>query len=98
MYPSELRSGLEIPHGVKSEDIMRALELGHGYKWTVLTRRPLLVAHGNPTLGNMPELLMTGSRSIVIAGGEPAYVDRLKQVLEMLQRHVERLTSKTEGV
>jgi len=98
MYPSELRSGLEIPHGVKSEDIMRALELGHGYKWTVLTRRPLLVAHGNPTLGNMPELLITGSRSIVIAGGEPAYVDRLKQVLEMLQRHSERLTGKTEGV
>jgi hypothetical protein len=98
MYPSELRSGLEIPPGVKSEDIMRSLQLGHGYKWTVLTRRPLLVAHGNPTLGNMPELLLTGNRSIVIAGGDPAYVDRLKQVLDMLQRHTERLIVKPEGV
>ncbi|MBY8998984.1 MAG: hypothetical protein KGD60_14755 [Candidatus Thorarchaeota archaeon] len=98
MYPNELRSGLEIPPGVKPEDIMKALELGHGYRWTVLTRRPLLVAHGNPTLGNMPELLMTGTRSIVVAGGDPAYVDRLRQVLDMLQRHTERLVVKQERV
>jgi hypothetical protein len=98
MYPNDLRSGLEIPLGVKPEDIMRSLELGHGYKWTVLTRRPLLVAHGNPTLGNMPELLMTGNRTIVVAGGDPAYVDRLKQVLDMLRRHTERLIVKQEGV
>jgi len=98
VYPSELRSGLEIPVGVKPEDIMKSLELGHGYKWTVLTRQPLLVAHGNPTLGNMPELLMTGNRSIVVAGGDPAYVDRLKQVLEMLQRHSKRLLVGKEGV
>ena len=98
MYPNELRSGLEIPLGVKPEEIMRSLELGHGYVWTVLTRRPMLVAHGNPTLGNMPELLMTGNRSIVVAGGDPAYVDRLKQVLDMLQRHTKRLTIKPEGV
>ncbi len=98
MFPNEIRSGLEIPLGVKPEEIMRSLELGHGYKWTVLTRRPLLVAHGNPTLGNMPELLVTGNRSIVVAGGDPAYVDRLKQVLEVLQRHSHRLVVKQEGV
>lgn len=98
MYPNELRSGLEIPPGVKPEDIMRSLELGHGYKWTVLARQPLLVVHGNPTLGNMPELLMTGNRSIVVAGGDPAYVNRLKQVLDMLQRQTKRLVVKQEGV
>ena len=98
MYPSELRSGLEIPPGVKPEDIMRALDLGHGYKWTMLTKRPILIAHGNPTLGNMPELLMIGNRSIVLAGGDPAYVNRLKQVLEMLQRHSQRLVVRQEGV
>jgi hypothetical protein len=98
MYPRELRSGLEIPAGVKPEDIMRSLELGHGYKWTVLTRQPLLVAHGNPTLGNMPELLITGNRSIVIAGGDPVYVDRLRQVLDMLQRSTQRLILEPEGV
>lgn len=93
-----MRSGIEIPPGVKPEEIMRSLELGHGYKWTVLTRQPLLVAHGNPTLGNMPELLMTGNRSIIVAGGDPAYVDRLRQVLEMLQRHSHRLVEKQEGL
>ena len=98
MYHSELRSGLEIPSGVKPEDIMRSLELGHGYKWVVLVRRPLLVAHGFPTVGNMPELLMTGNRSIVVAGGDPAYVDRLKQVLDILYRHSQRLVVKQEGV
>lgn len=98
MYPNEMRSGLEIPHGVKPEDIMRSLELGHGYKWTVLTRSPLLIAHGNPTLGNMPELLMTGNRSIIVAGGNPAYVGRLRQVLEMLQRHSKLLVTRQEGV
>jgi hypothetical protein len=98
MYPRELRSGLEIPACVKPEDIMRSLELGHGYKWTVLTRQPLLVAHGNPTLGNMPELLITGNRSIVIAGGDPVYVDRLRQVLDMLQRSTQRLILEPEGV
>ncbi|MHA2080900.1 MAG: hypothetical protein ACW99H_07135, partial [Candidatus Thorarchaeota archaeon] len=70
----------------------------HGYKWTVLARRPVLVAHGNPTLGNMPGLLMTGNRSIVVAGGDPAYVDRLRQVLDMLQRHSQRLVVSQEGV
>ena len=98
MYPNELRSGLEIPLGVKPEDIMRSLELGHGYKWTVLTRQPILVAHGNPTLGNMPELLLTGSRTIVVAGGDPAYIERLRQVLDMLRRHTERVIVKQEGV
>lgn len=98
MYPVDLRSGLEIPPGVKPEDIMTSLELGHGYEWTVLTHRPLLVAHGNPTLGNMPELLMTGNRTIVVAGGNPAYVDRLRQVLDMLQRHSQRHITRQEGV
>ncbi|MFW9808790.1 MAG: hypothetical protein ACFFE6_05335 [Candidatus Thorarchaeota archaeon] len=87
MHPPEMRYSLEIPNGVKSEDIMRSLELGHGYKWTILIRSPLLVAHGNPTLGNMPELLMTGNRSLVIAGEDPVYVDRLRKILNMLQRY-----------
>lgn len=98
MYPNELRSGLEIPTSVRPEEIMRSLEIGHGYKWTVLTRQPILIAHGSPTLGNMPELLMTGNRSIVVAGGNPAYVERLRQVLDMLQRHSQRLVVRQEGV
>lgn len=98
MYLNEPRSGLEIPLGVKPEDIMRFLELGHGYIWTVLIRQPVLVAHGKPTLGNMPELLMMGNRSIVVAGGEEVYVDRIRQVLDMLQRQFQQLIHREEGV
>ena len=98
MYPEETRTGLEIPPGVRPDDIMRSLELGHGYKWTVLTREPLLVAHGNPTLGNMPELLMTGTESLVVAGGDAVYVDRIRQVLDMLQRHSQNMVVRREGV
>ncbi len=98
MHLAEMRCSLEIPLGVRSEDIMKSLELGHGYKWTILIRSPLLVAHGNPTLGNMPELLMTGNRSLVIAGEDPVYIDRLRKVLNMLQRHSQRFVTKKEEI
>ncbi len=93
MHSSEERSGIEIPDGVRPEAIMSSLTLGHGYRWTVLTRHPLLIAHGAPSLGsgNMPELLITSHRSMVVAGGDPVYVERIRQVLEMLQRQSHRV-------
>ena len=98
MYPDEFRSGLEIPPGVKPGDIMSSLELGHGYHWTGLIRQPLLVAYGKPTIGNMPELLLNGSKSIIVAGGNPVYVDRLKQILDMLQKRSDLPIIRQEGV
>jgi hypothetical protein len=98
LYQNEHRSGVEIPFGVSPEDIMTSLEIGHGYKWIVLVRRPVIVAHGAPTLGNMPELLMTGYRSLIVSGGDPAYVDRIRQVLAMLQRQSQSPIMKSEGV
>jgi hypothetical protein len=91
MQSHEQRSGVEIPEGVNPNDIMRALAIGHGYVWTVLTKKPLLIAHGAPTLGNMPELLLTGNKPIVVAGGEIVYVDRIRNILEMLQRQSHRI-------
>jgi hypothetical protein len=91
MQSHEKRSGVEIPQGVKPNDIMRSLAIGHGYVWTVLTRKPLLIAHGAPTLGNMPELLLTGNKPIVVAGGDVVYVDRIRNILEMLQRQSHRV-------
>jgi hypothetical protein len=98
VYSKDHRSGVEIPIGVKPEDIMKSLEIGHGYKWTVLIRKPLIVAHGAPTLGNMPELLLTGERSLVVAGGDSVYVERIQQILGMLQRHSQRMIIRPEGV
>ena len=91
MQSHESRSGVEIPKGVKTDDIMRSLAIGHGYVWTVLTKKPLLIAHGAPTIGNMPELLLTGNKPIVVAGGDAVYVDRIRNVLEMLQRQSHRV-------
>lgn len=98
MHQHEHRAGVEIPFGVRPEDIMKTLEIGHRYKWIVLVRQPVIVAHGASTLGNMPELLMTGDRSLIIAGGDPAYVERIRQVLAILQKQSHRSTIRPEGV
>lgn len=92
MQSHEPRSGVEIPDGVKVDDIMRSLAIGHGYKWTILTREPLLVAHGAPTIvGDMPELLLTGTKPMVVSGGDIVYVERIRNVLEMLLRQSHRV-------
>jgi hypothetical protein len=91
MYSSEQRTGVEIPPGVTPESLMASLNIGHGYHWTVLTRYPILIAHGAPAFGNMPELLLTGNIAMVIAGGDPAYVERIRSILEMLQRQSSRV-------
>jgi len=97
MQSHEPRAGVEIPEGVKVEEIMRSLAIGHGYKWTVLTREPLIIAHGAPSIGNMPELLLTGNKPIVVAGGDIVYVDRIRNILEMLQRQAHRVRFTQEG-
>ena len=91
MQSHEQRSGVEIPQGVKTSDIMRFLSIGHGYVWTVLTRKPILIAHAAPTIGNMPELLLTGNKPMIVAGGDAIYVERIRNILEMLQRQSHRV-------
>lgn len=98
MSSHEQRTGIEIPDGVKVADIMRSLEIGHGYKWTVLTRQPLLIAHGAPRAeSSMPEILLTGSKPMVVAGGDVAYVERIRKILEMLKRQSHRVQFTQEG-
>ncbi len=96
MSSSEQRSGLEIPIGVKPKDIMKSLMLGHGYNWIVITEKPILVAYGEPTAGEMPELLITGDRSMVVACSDTVYVSRIQHVLSMLQRQSHRVNFSKE--
>jgi hypothetical protein len=98
MYSSEQRTGIEIPGGVNPESIMTSLKIGHGYRWTILTRYPILIAHGAPAFGNMPELLLTGGKSMVVEGGDPAYIERIQSILEMLQRQSHRVRFSEEGI
>jgi hypothetical protein len=96
MQSHEQRVGVEIPPGVKLEDIMKSLAIGHGYQWTVFTRKPLLIAHGQPTIGNMPELLLTGSKPMIVAGGDVVYIERIRNILDMIQRQSHRVQFTTE--
>jgi hypothetical protein len=98
MSSYEQRTGVEIPSGVSPESIMASLKIGHGYQWTVLTRHPILIAHGASKFGNMPELLLTGKKSIVLAGGDSAYIVRIRSILEMLQRQSHRVSFSKESV
>jgi hypothetical protein len=99
MHSSEERSGIEIPEDVKPESIMTSLTLGHGYQWTVLTRHPQLIAYGAPTLGsgNMPELVITSTKSMIASGGDIEYVERIRRVLEMLKRQSHRVRFSKEA-
>ncbi|TFG34593.1 hypothetical protein EU527_02495 [Candidatus Thorarchaeota archaeon] len=96
MHLSEQRSGILIPEGVNPKDIIESLTIGHGYKWIILTEQPILVAYGEPSVGDMPELLLTGDKSIVVAGSNSAYVSRIRSVLEMLQRQAHRINFSKE--
>jgi len=91
MHLLEPRCGLEIPEQVDPKDFMRSLIIGHGYRWTILTEHPILIAFGETSVGDMPELLITGGRSVVISGGNNAYVNRIRCILEMLQRQAHRI-------
>jgi len=85
--PQSDRTGLDLPRGVKPQTVMDALQKGHGYQWIVLCRSPVLIAYGAPSHGeNLPELLLTGNRTLVMAGGGPVYAERFRRVLEILQR------------
>lgn len=97
MQLSEQRSGIEIPSGVKPKDIMESLKLGHGYRWIILTEKPVLIAFGESSVGDMPELLFTGNHSMVIAGSNLLYKTRIQSVLKMLQRQSHRLDFSKEG-
>lgn len=97
MYSNEKRCSVQIPKGVNLDSIMSSLEMGHGYHWTVLTRQPLLVAHGATIVGNMPELLLAGNETMIVAGGDAAYFERIRDVLDMLQRQSNRVRFSKEG-
>lgn len=95
--PSSERTGLALPRNVKPQLVMDALTKGHGYQWIVLARNPMLLAYGEPPSGNMPQLLFTGNTTLVVAFGDPAYVHRLRRMLEILEQQEEKQLMAQEG-
>jgi hypothetical protein len=91
------RTGLKIPDGVTSESLMQTLKLGHGYRWRILVKDPAIIAHGATVHGNMPEVLLLGGRTLVIAGGDSAYAARIETVLAMLNRQSQRIQQSIRG-
>ncbi len=65
------RTCLRLPGTLPVSVLLRALQNGHGYLWTTLSSRPLLIVHGCSTRPDMPELLIVGDSLIVSdQGGE----------------------------
>lgn len=91
------RTGLTLPKDVKPEMVIDALAKGHGYKWMILARHPILLAYGEPALGDMPQLLFTSRTTLIVSEGDPIYVERLRRLLEILGRQEENQTALRES-
>ncbi len=73
---------LRIPDGLRTDDLMESLEVGHGYRWTKLVVSPKLWAHGNPPSGELPEVLIIG-RKILLDDGD-THSMRFNRMLQAL--------------
>jgi hypothetical protein len=69
---------------------MDALTKGHGYQWIVLARRPALLVYGEAASQELPQLLFTGNSTLVVSSVDPAYVDRLRRILQVLEQQEEK--------
>lgn len=69
---------------------MDALTKGHGYQWITLARRPVLLVYGEATSQEMPQLLFTGNTTLVVSSADPAYVERLRRMLQVLDQQEEK--------
>jgi len=76
---------------------MDALTKGHGYQWLAIAKRPILLVYGETSSGEMPQLLLTGNTTLVVSGGDGAYIERLRRMLEILERQEERELLAQEG-
>ena len=72
-----------IPKGLKIEDVMKSLSIGHGYDWLVLVREPVLVAGGIPITEILPELLLV-HRKLWILKEDAHHLERLEHTLDRL--------------
>ncbi|MHA1903451.1 MAG: hypothetical protein ACXADL_08030 [Candidatus Thorarchaeota archaeon] len=98
MFKLNDRTGLELPAKVAPSSLMQLLEIGHGYRWTIITRNPALLAHGLPATSNMPELLIVGKRTLIISGGNAVYVERIERILDILSRRSQNVSLSAGGI
>ena len=72
-----------IPKGLKIEDVMKSLSIGHGYEWLVLVREPVLVASSLPITDILPELFLV-HRKLWILREDTHHLERLEHTLNRL--------------
>ncbi|MHA2189260.1 MAG: hypothetical protein ACXAEB_00095 [Candidatus Thorarchaeota archaeon] len=98
MFKLNDRTSLDLPAKVAPSSVMQLLEIGHGYRWTIITRNPALLAHGLPATGDMPELLIVGKKTLIISGGNTVYVERIERILDMLSRRSQNVGMTAGGI
>lgn len=84
MKTCERYAQLDIPDGLSAEQLMRTMSAGHGYRWTVLSTSPVLVAHGESPSSELAELLII-DRDLVFAR-DTVFEERLIRLLEAIIR------------
>ena len=74
---------IQVPSGLSIETLMRSFEIGHGYKWLILDRKPVLIVSGIPSNDFMPELFLV-KRTLWIRYEDSEHKDRLEHTLKRL--------------
>lgn len=82
-------SALHIPSRLPIDFLKDALEVGHGYHWTTLLTTPRLCIHGNPPVGDLPEIMIVGKT--ILIEGNPECSARFRRMLQALA-HQHQLT------
>jgi hypothetical protein len=78
---------LHIPSHLPVAFLKDALEVGHGYHWTTLLTDPQLCIHGNPPVGDLPEIVIVG-KTILIEGSSECFA-RFRRMLQALAHQCE---------
>ncbi len=77
---------IRIPTGLSLNRLIRTLEIGHGYRWLTITKTPRLVVYGRSQSQDLPEILAMDPNILVLDGGDPNSVNRLRRLMTLLTR------------
>ncbi|MCF2136495.1 MAG: hypothetical protein K9W43_04560 [Candidatus Thorarchaeota archaeon] len=77
---------LHIPPGISLDRIMHMLKVGHGYSWQILFKHPLLLSHGTPPPGPMPEVLVVGPDRLIFEDPTDSSLERFQRLIDLFSR------------
>jgi hypothetical protein len=76
---------IDIPSGVKANAVMDFLKRGHGYAWTTVSKKPVLMVLGHPSKHDHPEVVILND-SLVVNSSDRNMLTRIETMLDVLAR------------